>query len=263
MSRALRLEDKVVLVTGGGRGIGKAVAIRCATEGAHVIVAGRSMDSLHETANEVRRKNRQAAVVALDLRDENSVRLGMAQARDEFGVIDVLVANSGIAGPTAPIWEINPSDWADTFAVNVTGTFLCCQEVLPDMVERRSGSIVVIGSMTGKRPLMNRTAYAASKMALVGMVRSAAADVGPHGIRINLISPGPVVGERLDEVVSDQAALRGISEEAAIHALTQDSPLGRSVMPDDVAGAVAFLASDDAASITGEDLNVSCGTVSY
>ncbi len=121
----------------------------------------------------------------------------------------------------------------------------------------------MISSMTGKRPLYGRTPYAASKMALVGIARTLAWEVGSHGIRVNVISPGAVEGERIKQVVRNQAVAQGISEEEALQQFTSNSPLGRLVPPGDIAAAAIFLASDKAASITGEDLNVSAGTVMY
>src|SRR5205085_7689065 len=153
--------------------------------------------------------------------------------------------------------------WQETFAVNVAGTYLCCRAFLPTMIEQRSGCIIIIGSMTAKRPLFGRTPYAASKMALVGLARTLAWEVGPYGIRVNVISPGPVEGERIEWVIRKQAEARGISVEEARQQFTSSSPLGRLIPASDVAAAAVFLASDRAASVTGEDLNVSAGTVMY
>lgn len=263
MTRTGKLHDEVVLVTGAGRGIGRAIALRCADDGAHLALAGRSTELLEETANMVRKLGRRATVVPVDLRDPTSIESGVAQVCLEFGRIDVLVANSGIAGPTAPVWQVDPQEWDDTMDVNLTGTYRCCRAVFPAMVERHRGNIVVVGSMTGKRPLAARSAYAASKLALVGFVRTAALDVGPYGVRINLVSPGPVSGARLDRVLATQVATSGIAPHEAARTMFGDAPLGRPVNPEEVASAVAFLASDDAAGITGEDLNVSCGAVGY
>ena len=131
------------------------------------------------------------------------------------------------------------------------------------MIEQRSGCIIIIGSMTGKRPLLNRTPYAASKMALLGLARTLAWETGPYGIRVNVISPGPVEGPRIEWVLRKQAEAQGISENEARQQFTSSSPLSRLIPADDIANAAVFLASDMAASITGEDLNVSAGTVMY
>jgi NAD(P)-dependent dehydrogenase (short-subunit alcohol dehydrogenase family) len=206
---------------------------------------------------------REALIVPTDIRRENSVRNLAEQALARFGHIDILVNNTGITGPTAPLWEITPAEWEETFAVNVTGAYLCCRAFLPSMIERRSGSILFISSMTGKRPLFGRSPYAAGKLALVGLARTLAWETGPYGIRVNVISPGPIEGERVERVIRNQAQAEGISEDEARRRFTSSSPLGRLVPPGDIADAVVFLASDKAASITGEDLNVSAGTVMY
>lgn len=257
------LKDKIVVITGGGQGLGRVIALAFAREGADLVLASRSVEALQETMAEVESLGRQALVVATDIRHEDSVRNLAEQALARFGRIDILVNNTGITGPTAPLWEITPAEWEETFAVNVTGAYLCCRAFLPSMIERRSGSILFISSMTGKRPLFGRTPYAAGKLALVGLARTLAWETGPYGIRVNVISPGPIEGERVERVIRNQAQAEGISEDEARRRFTSSSPLGRLVPPGDIADAVVFLASDKAASITGEDLNVSAGTVMY
>ena len=257
------LKDKIVVVTGGGRGLGRVIALACAREGADLVLASRSVEALQETRTEVESLGREALVVPTDIRHEDSVRNLAEQALTRFGHIDILVNNTGITGPTAPLWEITPVEWEETFAVNVTGAYLCCRAFLPSMIERRSGSILFISSMTGKRPLFGRTPYAAGKIALVGLARTLAWETGPYGIRVNVVSPGPIEGERVERVIRNQAQAEGISEDEARRRFTSSSPLGRLVPPGDIADAVVFLASDKAASITGEDLNVSAGTAMY
>jgi len=257
------LENSVAVVTGAGRAIGREIALHLAAEGADVVLAARSVGAMEEAAAKIRDTGRRALVVSMDLADPSSVAAGAMRALDEFGRVDVLVNNSGVGGPSKPLWEIEPAEWEDTFRVNVTGTYLACRAFLPSMIEAGHGAVVVIGSMTGKRPLVNRTPYAASKMALVGLVRTLATEVGPSGVRVNLISPGAVEGERLDWVLEQQAAARGVSVEAARADFSSASPLHRLVTAQDVARATAFLASPQAAAITGEDLNVSAGLAMY
>ena len=257
------LKDKIAVITGGGRGLGRVIALACAREGADLVLASRSVEALQETRAEVESLGREALIVPTDVRRENSVRNLAEQVLARFGHIDILVNNTGITGPTAPLWEITPAEWEETFAVNVTGAYLCCRAFLPSMIERRSGSILFISSMTGKRPLFGRSPYAAGKLALVGLARTLAWETGPYGIRVNVISPGPIEGERVERVIRNQAQAEGISEDEARRRFTSSSPLGRLVPPGDIADAVVFLASDKAASITGEDLNVSAGTVMY
>ena len=201
--------------------------------------------------------------LGLDLNDPASIQAGAAQALSEFGRVDILVNNSGVAGPSKPLWEVDLEEWEQTFQVNVTGTFLCCQAFLPTMIAAKSGSIIMIGSMTGKRPLVNRSPYAASKMALIGMMRTLATEVGPLGIRVNVISPGAVEGERMDWAIERQAAARGLSFAESKASFTEDTPLKRMVTAREVAEATAFLASSKASAITGQDLNVAAGLVMY
>lgn len=257
------LKDKIAVITGGGQGLGRVIALACAREGADLVLASRSVEALQETRVEVESLGRQALVVPTDIRYEDSVRNLAEQALAHFGRVDILVNNTGITGPTAPLWEITPAEWEETFAVNVTGAYLCCRAFLPAMIERRSGSILFISSMTGKRPLFGRSPYAAGKLALVGLARTLAWEAGPYGIRVNVVSPGPIEGERVERVIRNQAQAEGISEDEARRRFTSNSPLGRLVPPGDIADAVVFLVSDKAASITGEDLNVSAGTVMY
>lgn len=257
------LKDKVAVITGSGRGIGRAIALAYARQGARLVLAARSVEGLEETRLMVAGEQSEALVVPTDISNVASVAMLAQKTREHFGRVDILVNNSGIAGPTAPLWEITPDDWEATFAVNVTGTFLCCRAFLPMMIAQSSGSIIIIGSMTGKRPLLGRTPYSASKLALVGLARTLAWETGQYGIRVNVISPGPVEGERIEMVIRKQAEVKGISIDEARRSFLRDSPLNRLIPPQDVAAAALFLGSDQASSITGEDLNVSAGITMY
>jgi len=257
------LDDRVAVVTGAGHGIGRVIALALAREGARTVLAGRSIEALEETAKLAGELGSNCLVVPTDITVADQVDALARASLEAFGQVDVLVNNSGIGGPSAPLWEVDPADWAATMAVNVTGTYLCCRAFVPAMVTRGSGSVVIIGSMTGKRPMWGRSPYAASKMALVGLTRTLATEAGPEGVRVNLISPGPVEGERIEWVIERQAEALGVSVEEARARFMAASPLGRLVPPEDVAAAVVFLASDRAASITGEDLNLSAGVVMF
>lgn len=258
-----RLHGKVAVVTGAGRGIGRAIAMAYAAEGAGVALAARSADELEEVAELIERGGGTALAVPTDLREPGQVSRLADTVASELGNVDVLVNNSGIAGPTSVLWEIALEDWEETLRVNLTGTFLCCRVFLPAMIGRRSGSVLVIGSVTGKRPLHGRTPYAASKLGLVGLVRTLAWEAGGYGVRVNLISPGAVAGERIDRVIEGQAAAKGTTLEAARQELISGSPLRRFVAPEDIAQAAVFLGSDAAASVTGEDFNVTAGLAMY
>jgi len=253
------LQEKVAVITGGGRGIGRAIAQAFARDGAHLVLAARDSAALQETRALVAEYQRDVLVVPLDLRQEESVQELAEQTLAHFGHVDILVNNSGIAGPTAPLWEISPQQWRETLDIDLTGPYLICHAFLPSMLERRSGNILMIGSMTGKRPLAGRSPYAAAKLGLVGLTRTLAWEVGPYNIRVNLISPGPVAGERIERVLRDMASARNISLEEASRLFLRDSPLDSMASPDDIANAALYLASDLSGSTTGEDLNVSGG----
>jgi len=257
------LSGRVAVVTGAGKGLGRVIATTLAAAGATVVVSGRDLAALEETTAALREGGARALTVQADVTDPDSLAALATRTREEFGSIDVLVNNSGIAGPSASLWDIDPAEWDETFAVNVRGVFLACRAVLPTMRAQGRGSIVTIGSYTGKRPLSGRTPYAASKTALIGLVRTLAHEVGTDGIRVNLVSPGGIEGDRIVRVIQNLARQEGISEQEARERFESPSPLRRLVAPEEVASAVAFLASDAAAGITGEDLNVSAGTVMY
>ena len=263
MSGAGQLEGRTALITGASQGMGKVIATRFAREGAKVVLVARSRERLAETAEEIEADGGWALVAPTGLRDAADVGALAQRVEAEAGPLDAIVSNSGIAGPTAELWKVAPEEWEETMRVNVTGTFLLCRALLPAMVRRGSGSVVVIGSTTGKRPLYGRTPYAASKMALVGLVRTLAVELGPLGVRVNLISPGGIAGPRIESVIREQARAAGTSYEAAYEEYAKATPLRRLIPPEDIAAAAVFLASDASASITGEDMNVSGGLAMY
>jgi len=254
---------RVAVVTGGGRGLGFEIARALCAAGTRVAVCGRQADALSAAASSLDPSGRSVMAVVCDVRDERAVAEMVRAVRDRFGRIDILVNNSGIAGPTSRLWECSLREWQDTQAVNVTGAFLCCRAVLPVMIGQGSGSIVTVGSVAGKRPSSGRAAYAASKSALVGLTRTLALEAGAYGIRVNLVTPGAIDSPRFQEVIGQLAARRGVAREEILKEAVAGSPLGRLVRPQDVAEVVAFLAGDGAASVTGEDINVSAGLVMY
>jgi NAD(P)-dependent dehydrogenase (short-subunit alcohol dehydrogenase family) len=255
-------ERSVAVVTGGGRGIGRSIARALATAGYDLILAARSGSELDEVRSELEDSGARALAVPTDLRQRSDIE-SLAEAATGFGPIDLLVNNSGIAGPQGMLWDLDPDAWSETIAVNVDAVFLCARAFLPAMINRRRGCIVNIGSITGKRPLLGRSAYATSKLALVGLTRTLALETGPFGVRVNLISPGFVEGPRIDWVIDRQAEARGVDTSVVRDDFLAQSPLGRFTAPEDVAATVVFLASDAASAITGADINVNAGVVMY
>jgi len=257
------IESRVTLITGASQGIGRELALAFGAAGDSLVLAARNASNLEETASAVEALGVESLVVPTDITDPAQVQAMRQAAIERFGRVDVLVNNSGIGGPSGPLWEIDLEGWREAFAVNVEGVFLASKEILPDMIERRTGSVIIIGSITGKRPLWGRTPYASTKAALIGLTRTLALEAGGYGVRVNLISPGFVAGPRLDWVIEAQAEGRGTSQEAIRSEMESESPLNRLTQPQDVARAAVFLASDEAAGITGADLNVNSGAVMY
>ena len=256
------MSARVAAVTGANRGIGRAIAVGLAASGFTVAASARDPASLAGTVGQARKADGTVVPLACDVRDEASVEVMAAQA-EALGPVQAVIANAGVAGPTRPLHELTLEDWRDTLATDLDGVFLTFRAFIPAMIERRGGSLIAISSMTGKRPLHGRTPYAAAKMGVIGLVRTLATELGPYSIRVNAVCPGPVAGPRIDEVIRKQAAAHGITEEQARAAFTGASPLGRLVEAGEVAAACVFLASDDSAAVTGEDLNVAAGVVMY
>lgn len=255
--------ERVTLITGASQGIGRELALAFAGAGDSLVLVARNVLNLSETAEAVNARGAEALVVPTDITDPAEVEAMAYAALERFGHVDVLINNSGIGGPSGPLWELDLDEWRQAFAVNVEGVFLVSKALLPQMIERRSGSIIIIGSITGKRPLWGRTPYASTKSALVGLTRTLALEVGEHRVRVNLISPGFVAGPRLDWVIKSQAESRGVSEESIRKELEAEAVLNRLTQPEDVARAALFLASDDASAVTGADINVNSGIVMY
>jgi NAD(P)-dependent dehydrogenase (short-subunit alcohol dehydrogenase family) len=257
------LDGKVVVVTGGNQGIGAAISTAFAGQGARLAIAARNKETLEQTAASIRGLGAECIAVQCDVADEGSVAaMGDAVYR-HFPEVDVVVANAGIGGPTALMQDITYEQWRECLAIDLDGVFLTFRRFVPRMIDRRIGCLIAISSMTGKRPLHGRAPYAAAKMGIIGLVRTLALELGPHGIRVNAVCPGAVEGPRIETVIERQARIQGISNAAARAQLIDASPLKRAVTQDDVAEACVFLASPAAASITGEDLNVSAGVVMY
>jgi len=255
----MKLKDRVCIITGGGRGLGRDFALAFAQEGAHVVVAGTGEGALAAVASGIQASGRRAMAVVADVSDEGAVNHLVEATLAEFGQIDVLVNNAGIIGPTAVVTEIAREDWDRTLAVNLTGAFLCAKAVLPQMAERRQGKIINIASVAGHIGYPLRSPYAVSKWGMIGLSRTLAQEWGRYNIQVNTISPGPVRGERMDEVIRRRAAQTGRPVEEVEREYTGRLALERFVEPAHVAATAVFLASSESDSITGETIQVSSG----
>jgi NAD(P)-dependent dehydrogenase (short-subunit alcohol dehydrogenase family) len=257
------LIGQVAVVTGGNSGIGSSIAFAMAQAGAAVAIAGRDMDRLHSTAERLTATGAQCIEFPCDVADPVSIEKFGDRVLNHFGRVDVVVANAAVPGPNKPLHLISPEEWRACVAVDLDGVFLTFRRFVPAMMDQRSGSLIAISSMTGKRPLVGRTCYGAAKMGVIGLVRALALELGGYGIRVNSICPGFVEGARVAERIAADVQNRGISEEDALRQLTEAAALRRLVRPEEVAAVCVFLATPASASITGEDLNVSAGYVMF
>jgi NAD(P)-dependent dehydrogenase (short-subunit alcohol dehydrogenase family) len=253
-----RLSGQVAIVTGGGKGIGRAIALAFGREGADIALAARSKDRMDAVAAELVAMGRAPSVHVTDVSSEREVREMVGAVRRHHGKIDVLVNNAGIAGPTALAGDVRSEDWNETIGINLSGAFFCAKHVSSAMIERRSGCIVNISSIAGRIGYALRTPYAASKWGMIGLSHSLAAELGPYGIRVNAVLPGSTAGERLDRVIAARAAAEGKSIDEVRKWYVKDTPLERMVTEDEVAETVVFLASDAASGVTGQAMSV-CG----
>jgi NAD(P)-dependent dehydrogenase (short-subunit alcohol dehydrogenase family) len=253
-SGAAPLTGRTALVTGGGNGLGAAIARALHAQGAAVVLAGRRTEPLQQVCDEL---GERASWQSCDVADPASVA-ALAEALADVEV-DVVVNNAGVAGPVAPLTEISVEEWDEVFDVNVRGVFLVCRAFLPPMVARGRGDVVNVASVSGKRPLVRRTPYAASKMAVIGLTSTLAFEVGPAGVNVNTLSPGPVAGPRMERNFRLEADRTGSTEAAAEEAFVSRSALGRMVTEDEVGAAVvAMLAMPG---LCGADVDLSAGMV--
>jgi NAD(P)-dependent dehydrogenase (short-subunit alcohol dehydrogenase family) len=255
----MRLKDRVCIITGGGRGLGRDMALVFAREGAQIVVSGTTESAINSTAAELRAMGTRAVAIVCDVSDEDAVGQMVAATIREFGKIDVLVNNAGIIGPTAVVTEVKREDWDHTIAVNLTGAFFCAKAVLPHMAERRGGKIINISSVAGHKGYPLRSPYSVSKWGMIGLSQTLAAEWGRYNIQVNTISPGPVRGDRMDEVIRRRAEQSNRQIEEVTRDYLGKLALDRFVEPDHIAATAVFLASSESDSITGEVIQVSSG----
>lgn len=242
-----RLEGKTALVTGASQGIGRACALTLAKAGARVALVARNESKLAEVAAEINAVGGTAEVFAIDIASEESIKAGAKAALAKFGTVDILVNNAGIT-KDGLLLRMKRSDWDDVLATNLTGTFLLTQAVLSPMLKARWGRIVNISSVVGETGQAGQANYAASKAGLIGFTKSLARELASRGITANVVAPGYI-----------ETAMTAVLDEKQREAMMTQIPLGRPGSDQDIANAVLFLASEDAAYVTGHVLDVNGG----
>jgi acetoin reductase-like protein len=255
----MRFKDKVVAVTGAGKGIGRAIALAFAREGANVAIGDFEPDAAQETVELVKREGRQAVFFGVDVRHKGECEAFVKAAVDAFGRLDIAVNNAGVSTMNWAV-DLTEDEWDFNMDVNAKGVFLCCQaEVKQFVTQGKGGKIVNTASLAAKRPVILLAHYVASKYAVLGFSRSLALEVARHGIHVNCVCPGLVKTSMQEREIAWEAKLRGLTQEQVKEEYVRSIPLGRLEEPEDVAKVVLFLASEDADYMTGQGINVTGG----
>jgi 3-hydroxybutyrate dehydrogenase len=258
------LKDKLALITGGGRGIGRAIALAFAREGSGVAIAARTSEQLSHVAEEIKAEcGTEVLHVACDVSDLVSVSRMFAAVQERFGRgTDILVNNAGIA-ESAPLVKTEDEFWHRHLAINLTGTFYCTRAALPAMLERGWGRIINIASIAGKTGAPYIAAYSASKHGVLGLTRSVALEVAARGITVNAICPGYVDTEMTARAVEIIKAKTHKTADEATEVLKQMSPQNRLITPEEVAALALLLATEEGRGINGQAINVDGGSVLF
>jgi NAD(P)-dependent dehydrogenase (short-subunit alcohol dehydrogenase family) len=250
------------VVTGGGTGIGSAIAVELAAAGMNVSVMGRRITPLQKIADTINTGSEriQCQAIACDVTDEKAVASAFAEATEHFGAVDILVNNAGVA-PTAPFHKISLQDWRAVTAVNLDSVFLCTQQVLQNMQTQAWGRVINIASSAAQKGYAYVSAYCAAKHGVLGLTRALALENATKGVTVNAICPGYTDTDIIRESVATIMQKTGRSEDEALLTFTASNPQGRLVKPAEVAASVLWLCADSSAAVTGQAISVSGGEV--
>lgn len=260
----MKLENRIALITGGGRGIGRAIALAFAREGAQVAVAARSSEQVARVASEIADQfPTRAMPISCDVSDPERVEKMFAMVKQTFGRSpDILVNNAGIA-ESAPITKTDDELWHRILAINLSGTFYCTRAALPQMLEHGWGRIINIASIAGKTGAPYIAAYSASKHGVLGLTRSAALEVAAKGITVNAICPGYVDTEMTTRGIENITKKTRLSADEAMESIKKMNPQNRIIDPEEVAALALLLASEEGRGINGQAINVDGGSVLF
>jgi 3-hydroxybutyrate dehydrogenase len=260
----MELQDHIALITGSGRGIGRAIALLFAKEGAAVFLTARTENELASTAAEISGRGGRAAYAQADLTLDAQCTHVVAACREKFGRLDILVNNAGHYGPVVPVEDYPLADFDKVIAVHLRAAFLLSKLVLPEMYARQSGVILNISSLSAKAAFAWGSAYAAAKAGMLGLTRVTAAEGARKGVRVNAICPGPVTETQMSkELGATLAKKMGVNEEEQLSGFLNGLLQGRAQTADEIARAALFLCSDQSSAMTGQSINVDGGAAFY
>jgi 3-hydroxybutyrate dehydrogenase len=255
----MKLHDKVALVTGAASGLGRAIAVRYASEGARVVVADLELGAAQAAVDAIEHSGGQGMALAMDVTDEAAVDRGVAATIDRYGQVDVLVSNAGIQ-IVKPLEQFSFAEWKRMMAIHVDGAFLTTKACLPHMYARGSGSLIYMGSVHSKEASLLKAPYVTAKHALLGLARAMAKEGGKHGVRANVICPGFVRTPLVERQIPEQARSFGMSEDEVIQKIMlKDTVDGEFTTLDDVAEVALWFAAFPSNALTGQSLIVSPG----
>ena len=257
-----KLKDRVALITGAGRGIGRAISLGFAREGASIAATARTEQELDSLVREITALGQKAIAIPADLARPAAAEEVVQRALNAFGTLDILVNNAGVgsSGSARPLVDFDDAFWDLSLAVNLTSPYLLCKAVLPTMLSKGKGRIINIASIAGKIGLMHGVAYAASKHGLLGLTRTLALEVAKAGITVNAICPGPVRTAMHEKRLEYDAKRLGVKAGELEKSLT---PIGRRLEAEEIVPLAVLLASDESAAITGQAFNICGGMVMF